>query len=187
MVLSVFNGCPWRIRNRNITMSVRWAASRLFTQSFIQMQIKENIKAPRNCPFVQGIHRGPVNGQLRVKCFHLMTSSWYAGFATYFRISNSYVLHTHIMSVSGFRSDKTGTRRNNNIITTSNDVATSFWRNNDVIIRHMSAEIVALKSYSLADILYYLVFACWHITLCNYAELLEGVKCCSGLFCRVCI
>ena len=36
-------------------------ASPLFTQPFIQTQIKENIKAPRYWPFVRGIHRGPVN------------------------------------------------------------------------------------------------------------------------------
>ena len=42
--------------------------SRLFTQPFIQTQIKENIKAPRHWP-------SRTNGQLRGKCFHLMTSS----------------------------------------------------------------------------------------------------------------
>ena len=31
------------------------------TQPFIQTQIKENIKAPRHWPFVQGIRRGQVN------------------------------------------------------------------------------------------------------------------------------
>ena len=36
-------------------------ASRLFTQAFIQEQIKENIKAPRHWAFVRGIHRWPVN------------------------------------------------------------------------------------------------------------------------------
>ena len=43
-------------------------ASRLFTQPFIQAQIKENIKAPHHClseseslAFVLGIHRWPVN------------------------------------------------------------------------------------------------------------------------------
>ena len=38
----------------NITMTSRWRlklpASRLFTQAFIQAQIKENIKAPRHGP-----------------------------------------------------------------------------------------------------------------------------------------
>ena len=33
----------------------------LFTQPFVQAQIKENIKAPRHWPFVRGIHRWPVN------------------------------------------------------------------------------------------------------------------------------
>ena len=66
----------------SIIMTSQWArlrlispASRLFTQSFVQTQIKENIKAPRHWPL-----RGKfteTNGQLRGKCFHLMTSSWY--------------------------------------------------------------------------------------------------------------
>ena len=33
----------------------------MFTQPFIQAQIKENINAPRHWPFVRGIHRSPVN------------------------------------------------------------------------------------------------------------------------------
>ena len=69
-----------------ITMTSEWArqrlkspASRLFTQSFIQMQIKENIKAPRHWPLC-GEFTGDrwiprTNGQLRGKCFHLMTPS----------------------------------------------------------------------------------------------------------------
>ena len=55
-------------------------ASRLFTQSFIQTQIKENIKAPRHWPLCGEFtgHRWipRTNGQLCGKCFHLMTSSW---------------------------------------------------------------------------------------------------------------
>ena len=50
-----------------ITVTTSWArwrlispASRLFTQPFIQEQIKENIKAPRYWP-LRGIHRWPVN------------------------------------------------------------------------------------------------------------------------------
>ena len=39
-----------------------------YTQPFIRVQIKENIKAPRQWPFT--------NGQQRGKWFHLMTSSW---------------------------------------------------------------------------------------------------------------
>ena len=46
----------------------------------IQTQIKENIKAPRHWPLcgeVTGDRWIPhTNGQLRGKCFHLMTSSW---------------------------------------------------------------------------------------------------------------
>ena len=62
---------------------VRWRlkspASRLFTQRFIQTQIKENTKAPRHWPLCREftghwwIPR--TNGQQRGKCFHLMTSS----------------------------------------------------------------------------------------------------------------
>ena len=58
-------------------------ASRLFTQPFIQTQIKENIKAPRHWPLC-GEFTGDrwiprTNGQKRGKCFHLMTSSWTRG------------------------------------------------------------------------------------------------------------
>ena len=54
-------------------------ASPLFTQPFIRAQIKENIKAPRHWPLC-GEFTGDrwiprTNGQLRGKCFHLMTSS----------------------------------------------------------------------------------------------------------------
>ena len=54
-------------------------ASPLFTQPFIQENIKENIKAQRHWPFCgeftsdRWIPRK--NGQWRGKCFHLMTSS----------------------------------------------------------------------------------------------------------------
>ena len=54
--------------HRHITVTsqrARWRlkspASRLFTQPFIQAQIKENIKAPRHWPL--WIHRWPVNSQ----------------------------------------------------------------------------------------------------------------------------
>ena len=36
-------------------------ASLLFAQPFVQVQIKDNIKAPRHWPFVRAIHRSPVN------------------------------------------------------------------------------------------------------------------------------
>ena len=70
----------------SITMTSFWArwllkspASRLFTQPFIKAKIKENIKAPRHWPLC-GEFTGDrwitrTNGQLRGKCFHLMTSS----------------------------------------------------------------------------------------------------------------
>ena len=52
----------------------------LITQAFIQAQIKGNIKAPRHWP-LWGEFTGDrwiprTKGQLRGKCFHLMTSSW---------------------------------------------------------------------------------------------------------------
>ena len=70
----------------NITMTSQWArwrlklpTSQLFTQPFVQMQIKENIKAPRHWPLWGEIHWSPVNsphkGQWRGKCLHWMTSS----------------------------------------------------------------------------------------------------------------
>ena len=55
-------------------------ASRLFTQAFIQAQIKENIKAPRHWPlwaeFTGDRWIPHTKSQYRGKCFHLMTSSW---------------------------------------------------------------------------------------------------------------
>ena len=83
---------PWpegHYGTQHITVTSQWArwrlkspALRLFTQSFIQTQIKENIKAPRHWPLC-GEFTGDrwiprTNGQLRGKCFHLMTSSWHA-------------------------------------------------------------------------------------------------------------
>ena len=54
-------------------------ASRLFTQSFIQTQIKENTKAPRHWPscgeFTVDRWIPRTYGQQRGKCFHLMMSS----------------------------------------------------------------------------------------------------------------
>ena len=59
---------------------LRPPASRLFTQPFIQAQIKENLKAPRHWP-LWGEFTGDrwiprTKGQWRGKCFHLMASSW---------------------------------------------------------------------------------------------------------------
>ena len=74
-------------QNFAVTWSwVRWRlkspASPLFTQPFIQVRIKENIKAPRYWPlcgeFTDDRWIPRTNGQWRGKCFHLMTSSWLA-------------------------------------------------------------------------------------------------------------
>ena len=77
----------------DITMTSQWAwwrhrspASWLFTQPFIRAQIKENIKAPRHWPLCEEFTGDRwilrTNGQLRGKCFHLMTSSWRASLST---------------------------------------------------------------------------------------------------------
>ena len=55
-------------------------ASPLFTQPFIQAQIKENIKAPSHWP-LRGEFTGDrwiphTKGQWHGKCFHWMASSW---------------------------------------------------------------------------------------------------------------
>ena len=51
---------------------------RLFAQPFVQAQIEIKHQSSASLAFVRGIHRWPVNsrtkGQLRGKCFHLMTS-----------------------------------------------------------------------------------------------------------------
>ena len=53
----------------------------VYTQRFIQAQIKENIKAPRHWPLCGEFTCDrwiphTTNGQYRGKFFHLMTSSW---------------------------------------------------------------------------------------------------------------
>ena len=69
-----------------ITVTSQWARWRLkstafwlFTERFVQVQIKENIKAPRHWPlcgeFTADRWIPRTKGQLRGKCFHLMTSS----------------------------------------------------------------------------------------------------------------
>ena len=65
-------------------------ASRIFTQPFIQAQIKENIKPPRHWS-LWGEFTGHrwiprTKGQWRGKCFHLMTSP-YSWFSMYHAIS----------------------------------------------------------------------------------------------------
>ena len=76
----------WSLFYYIITLKSLWPrgrlkspASLLFTQPFIQAEIKENIKAPRHWPLCgdfTGDRWNPrAKGQLRGKCFHLMTSS----------------------------------------------------------------------------------------------------------------
>ena len=80
---------------------MRWPlkspASPLFTQPFIQAQIKENIKAPRHRPLCgeftgnQWILR--TNGQQRGKCFHLMTSSCSTMISSWIKYT-PFIMHT---------------------------------------------------------------------------------------------
>ena len=93
---TLFRLLPHLDSQYTITVTSQWArwrlkspASSLFTQLFIQAQIKENIKAPRHWPLC-GEFTGDrwiprTNGQKRGKCFHLMTSSWLH--------SHHYVIH----------------------------------------------------------------------------------------------
>ena len=52
----------------------------LFSQPFIQTQIKKKHQSSASLAFVRWIHRGPVNSQHKWpatrKCLHLLTSSW---------------------------------------------------------------------------------------------------------------
>ena len=79
-------GLRWGI---SITLTSQWArwrlkspASRLFTQLFIQVQIKKKHQSSASLAFMWRIHRGPVNSPhkrpVTRKMFHLMTSSWEA-------------------------------------------------------------------------------------------------------------
>ena len=57
-------------------VSLQWRHNGHDSVSNHQTQIKENIKAPRHWP-LWGELIPRTNGQLRGKCFHSMTSSWY--------------------------------------------------------------------------------------------------------------
>ena len=77
----------------HITVTSKWAqlrlkspALRLFTQPFIQTQIKENIKAPRHWPLCgefTGTGEFPAQrASYAENVFHLMTSSWDNGLSS---------------------------------------------------------------------------------------------------------
>ena len=51
-------------------------SSRLFTQPFVQAQIKENIKALRHRPSVREIHRWPVNSPQRASNAEIVSIWW---------------------------------------------------------------------------------------------------------------
>ena len=69
---------PWnRLMLMHYNDVIRGAiAYRLFTQPFIQTQIKENIRAPRLWPLCGEFTRGPMNSPHKGPVTHLMTSSW---------------------------------------------------------------------------------------------------------------
>ena len=71
----------WRHNERDGVLYFKSPASRLFVQSFVQVHIKENIKAPRHWLWWGESPGGRwiplTKGQWRRKCFHLMTSSWH--------------------------------------------------------------------------------------------------------------
>ena len=74
-------------------MRLKPPASRVFTQQFIQAQIKENFKAPRHWP-LWGEFAGDrwiprTKGQWSGKCFHLMTSSWFQQICRYWATKKS--------------------------------------------------------------------------------------------------
>ena len=78
MCAHIVSTLQWRHHERD--GDFKSATSPLFTQMFIQAQIKENIKAPRHWP-LWGEFTGDrwipsTKGQWRGKCFHLLTSSW---------------------------------------------------------------------------------------------------------------
>ena len=74
-------------------------ASQLFTQPIIQKQIKENIKAPHHWPlwgeFTSDRWIPRTKGQLRGKCFHLMTLSWCSSVET----NSSIAIKTDVLKI----------------------------------------------------------------------------------------
>ena len=99
----------------HITVTSWWArwcfkspASPLFTQLFIQVQIKENIKAPRHWPLC-GEFTGDrwiprTKDRFRGKCFHLMTLSWLLRTAT--KGSTDMIVNPYPFTCYFFRGNK---------------------------------------------------------------------------------
>ena len=88
LVVSLITVASWWAR-----WSLKSAASRLFTQSFVQAQMKENNKplGGRRIPRTKVQSRG--------KCFHFMTSSWLLWF--YFSLWRAQIIHemgAHVIS-----------------------------------------------------------------------------------------
>ena len=60
------HGCALEVKyitatSKWVRWHLKWPASRLFTEPFIQVQIKKKHQSSVSLPFVQGIHRWPVN------------------------------------------------------------------------------------------------------------------------------
>ena len=78
---NLINSCsPFAVTSYWVWWCLKSPASQLFTQPFIQRQIKENIKAPCHWPLWGESFTGDrwiprTKGQQHRKCFHLMTSS----------------------------------------------------------------------------------------------------------------
>ena len=123
-----------------ITMTSQWAwwrlrspASRLFTQPFIQMQIKENIKAPRHWPLC-GEFTGTGEFPTQRASHAEYVSIWWRHHDIFMIINkNDYEQERIPLTTMHVY-----TQRKHNAIITSlwrqNNVVTSFWRYYDVII-----------------------------------------------------
>ena len=95
--------------------------SRLFTQLFIQAQIKENIKAPRHWPlcgkFTGDRWISHTNGQQLGKMFRLMTSSWAQ---TYMSVvtSDKYERDSGVLTTTSAKSKFSATKSTNGALVT---------------------------------------------------------------------
>ena len=76
-------------------------------QAFFQAQIKENIKVPRHWPlwaeFTGDRWIPRTKGQLRGKCFHLITSSWMWSIGVYFVARRNWLLTTNTLDANDLR------------------------------------------------------------------------------------
>ena len=89
-----------------ITVTSQWAqwrikspASWLFTQPFIQAQIKEHIKVPRHWPFLSGIHRWPVNSPRKWPGTRKMLPFWWRHHGNMSWYFTQVMLSIHIFAI----------------------------------------------------------------------------------------